>query len=166
MLGRHLTSSNGWRHCLLLWAFWGGWNDHPPVALTHTQTALWQPCLKFRHSQRRLCFCRHERGCIDLGIVDMSCSWLVLRSQQSQSVSSSSPSRRPMGSRNWRAIKEALKRSYRQHDCLRFFGSAALEVQMWVQWGQSEQLLEIHLNVRQRSGDRWSLLQSFSPEKR
>lgn len=50
----------------------------------------------------------------------MSCSWLVLYSQQSQSVSSSTPSQNPRGSRNCCAIKEALKRSNCQHDCLRF----------------------------------------------
>lgn len=107
---------------------------------SHTQTASWQPCLKFRSSQRRICLCLLERGWVDFGIVDTSCSWLVLHSQQSQSVSSSSPRHHPRGRRNWRAIKEALKRGNCQHDCLRFFNSEGMEVQIWVQWGQSEQL--------------------------
>lgn len=79
-------------------------------------------------------------------VVDVSCSWLVLHSQQSQSVSSSSPSHLPRGSRNWRAIKEALKRGNCQHDCLRF-----LAVKEWkyrsgairTEWTA----LEIHLTV-------------------
>lgn len=87
---------------------------------SHTQTAWWQLCLKLRSSRQRICLCLLERGWVDFGIVDTSCSWLVLHSQQSQSASSSSLSHRPRGSRNWRAIKEALKRGNCQHDCLRF----------------------------------------------
>lgn len=87
---------------------------------SHTQTAWWQPCLKFGGSHGRICLCLLVRGCADFGIVDVSCSWLVLHSQQSQSFSSSSPSYRPKGSRNWRAIKGALKRSNCQCDCLHF----------------------------------------------
>ncbi len=94
---------------------------------SHAQTASWQPCLKFRGSQRRICLCLLERGWVDFSIVGMSCSWLVLHSQQSQSVSSSSPSPHPRGSRNWRAIKEALKGGNCQHDCLRCF----LAVREW-----------------------------------
>lgn len=79
-----------------------------------------QLCLKSRSSERRICLCLLERGWVDFGIVDTSCSWLVLHRQQSQSASSSSLSQHPRGSRNWRAIKEALKRGDCQHDCLRF----------------------------------------------
>lgn len=100
---------------------------------SRAQTASWQPCLKFGSSQRRICLCLLERGCVDFGVVDASCSWLVLYSQQSQSVSSSSPSHRPRGSRNWRAIKEALKRGNCQHDCLPLFSSGGMGVQNWVQ---------------------------------
>lgn len=59
-------------------------------------------------TQRQLCDSRasdsgggggsERRGRVDfLGALHMSCSRLVRRSQQSQSVSSSSPSRRPRG---------------------------------------------------------------------
>lgn len=125
MPGRHLTSSNGWRHCLLLRALLCGWNDHHPGGLTHRQTALWQPCLKFRSSQRRICSCLLERGCVDFGTVDMSCSWLVLHSQQSQSVSSSSPSQRP-----WGGIDVPLKRLWREAT-VSMTASRFLAVQEW-----------------------------------
>lgn len=119
---------------------------------SHTQTASWQPCLQFGSSQRRICLCLLERGCVDCGTVSVSCSWLVLHSRQSQSLSSSSPSQRPRGSGNWRAIKEALKRSNCQHGCLRFFrqwrnGCTVLGA-MRTQW---RAFLEIHLTVCPRA---------------
>lgn len=112
---RHSTISNGWRQCLLLRAVLCGWNNHQPIDSDSIVTAT-------EFTEANMSLPSWERDDQDFGTVDRSCCcWLVLHSRQSQSVSSSSPSQHPRGRRNWRAIKEALKRGNCQHDCLRFF---------------------------------------------